>query len=65
MKSSFIHLNATMTDMLCRFLATPSSVFDLHEEKLKGPTSVQQHAITRLAQCVRVKIKCIIILTFN
>ncbi|RCH96416.1 phosphatidylinositol-4- kinase [Rhizopus azygosporus] len=52
---NFIHLNATMTDMLCRFLATPSSVFDLHKEKLKGSTSVQQHAITRLAQCVQTK----------
>lgn len=41
-----------MTDIICRFLATPSPVFDLGE---KGSKSVQEHAIIRLAQCVQTR----------
>ncbi|KAG0740375.1 hypothetical protein G6F23_008320 [Rhizopus arrhizus] len=51
---NFVHLNQTMTDTICRFLATPSPVFDLGE-KNKGAMSVQRHAIIRLAQCVQTK----------
>lgn len=43
-----------MTNTICRFLATPSPVFDLQTEKRKESVSVQQFAIVRLAQCVQV-----------
>lgn len=45
-----------MTNTICRFLATPSPVFDLQTEKRKESVSVQQFAIVRLAQCVQVSI---------
>jgi phosphatidylinositol 4-kinase len=44
-----------MTNTICRFLATPSPVFELQTEKLKESVSVQQYAIIRLAQCVQTK----------
>lgn len=53
--SSFAHLNPLMTNTICRFLATPSPVFDLQTENLKETISVQQFAIVRLAQCVQSK----------
>ena len=40
-----------MTNSICRFLATPSPVFELQAEET---VSVQQFAIVRLAQCVQV-----------
>lgn len=43
-----------MTNTICRFLATPSPVFDLQTEKANETVSVQQFAIVRLAQCVQV-----------
>jgi phosphatidylinositol 4-kinase len=43
-----------MTNTICRFLATPSPVFDLQTEKANETISVQQYAIVRLAQCVQV-----------
>jgi phosphatidylinositol 4-kinase len=44
-----------MTNTICRFLATPSPVFELQTEKSKESVSVQQYAIIRLAQCVQTK----------
>lgn len=44
-----------MTNTICRFLATPSPVFELQTQKLKESVSVQQYAIIRLAQCVQTK----------
>jgi hypothetical protein len=46
-----------MTNTICRFLATPSPVFELQTEKSKETVSVQQYAIVRLAQCVQVRKK--------
>lgn len=43
-----------MTNTICRFLATPSPVFELQTEKVNETISVQQYAIVRLAQCVQV-----------
>lgn len=43
-----------MTNTICRFLATPSPVFELLAEAGQEPLSVQQFAIVRLAQCVQV-----------
>ncbi|KAI9262886.1 hypothetical protein EDC94DRAFT_88967 [Helicostylum pulchrum] len=52
---NFVHLNPNMTNTICRFLATPSPVFELQTEELKESVSVQQYAIVRLAQCVQTK----------
>ncbi|CDS12547.1 hypothetical protein LRAMOSA04741 [Lichtheimia ramosa] len=52
---NFPHLNADMTNTICRFLATPSPVFELLAETGQEPLSVQQFAIIRLAQCVQTK----------
>ncbi|CAO0794100.1 unnamed protein product [Mucor circinelloides] len=52
---NFSRLNHPMTNTICRFLATPSPVFDLQTEKRKESVSVQQYAIVRLAQCVQTK----------
>ncbi|KAI9253575.1 hypothetical protein BY458DRAFT_535835 [Sporodiniella umbellata] len=49
---NFAHLNQTMTDTICRFLATPSPIFDIRE---KGVICVQDHAIVRLSQCVQTR----------
>lgn len=54
---SFERLNPIMTNTICRFLATPSPVFELRTEKSKETVSVQQYAIVRLAQCVQVREK--------
>lgn len=43
-----------MTNTICRFLATPSPVFELQTENVNEIISVQQYAIVRLAQCVQV-----------
>lgn len=43
-----------MTNTICRFLATPSPVFELQTENVNETISVQQYAIVRLAQCVQV-----------
>lgn len=43
-----------MTNTICRFLATPSPVFELQTEESNEAVSVQQYAIVRLAQCVQV-----------
>ncbi|KAI8369570.1 uncharacterized protein BYT42DRAFT_503440 [Radiomyces spectabilis] len=43
--------------MICRFLVTPSPVFDLYTETKGELLSIQQFAITRLAQCVQTKAK--------
>ena len=48
-----------MTNTICRFLATPSPVFDLQTETLKETVSVQQYAVVRLAQCVQVNDMCL------
>jgi phosphatidylinositol 4-kinase len=53
--ASFTRLNHPMTNTISRFLATPSPVFDLQTERLKESVSVQQYAIIRLAQCIKVK----------
>lgn len=45
-----------MTNTICRFLATPSPVFELLAETGQEPLSVQQFAIIRLAQCVQVRL---------
>ncbi|KAL0081209.1 hypothetical protein J3Q64DRAFT_1850940 [Phycomyces blakesleeanus] len=50
---NFPLLNGDMINTLCRFLATPSPVFDLITIQGESPTRVQQLAITRLAQCVQ------------
>lgn len=55
---SFPHLNNDMTNTICRFLATPSSVFELQAEIGQETISVQQFAIVRLAQCVQVNSFC-------
>ncbi|KAI8148722.1 hypothetical protein BJV82DRAFT_642239 [Fennellomyces sp. T-0311] len=47
---NFSHLNSDMTNAICRFLATPSPVFELQAEE---SITVQQFAIVRLAQCVQ------------
>ncbi|KAI8636242.1 hypothetical protein BD408DRAFT_487034 [Parasitella parasitica] len=52
---NFSRLNHPMTNTICRFLATPSLVFDLPTEKLEESVNVQQFAIVRLAQCVQTK----------
>ncbi|KAI7870650.1 hypothetical protein BDF14DRAFT_1772183 [Spinellus fusiger] len=52
---NFTHLSTNMTNTICRFLATPSSVFEMQTEQGVGLISVQQFAITRLAQCVQSK----------
>lgn len=43
--------------MLCRFLATPSLVFEKKATDSDDEMTVQQFAITRLAQCVQVCLK--------
>ncbi|OBZ83610.1 Phosphatidylinositol 4-kinase stt4 [Choanephora cucurbitarum] len=51
---NFPQLNATMINTICRFLATPSPVFEcLVEQQSKKCVSIQQYAIERLAQCVQ------------
>jgi hypothetical protein len=45
-----------MTNTICRFLATPSSVFDLQAEEQEKLLSVKNFAIIRLAQCVQVSL---------
>ncbi|KAI7893269.1 uncharacterized protein EV154DRAFT_600987 [Mucor mucedo] len=52
---NFTHLNPVMTNTICRFLATPSPVFELQTENVNEIISVQQYAIVRLAQCVQTK----------
>ncbi|RCI05105.1 phosphatidylinositol-4- kinase, partial [Rhizopus stolonifer] len=53
---NFPKLNALMTNTICRFLATPSPVFELQiEQHPNRYVSVQQYAIVRLAQCVQTK----------
>ncbi|CEP08014.1 hypothetical protein [Parasitella parasitica] len=52
---NFSRLNHQMTNTICRFLATPSPVFDLQTETTAESVSVQQFAIVRLAQCVQTK----------
>lgn len=46
--------------MLCRFLATPSLVFEKKATDSDDEMTVQQFAITRLAQCVQVCLKLLI-----
>ncbi|KAG0179232.1 phosphatidylinositol-4- kinase [Apophysomyces sp. BC1034] len=52
---NFPHLNSSMTNTICRFLATPSLVFELQTAQDGKNISVQQFAIVRLAQCVQIK----------
>lgn len=52
--TSFPHLNVDMTNNICRFLATPSPVFELQAHIGQENVSIQQFAIVRLAQCVQV-----------
>ncbi|KAI8996972.1 hypothetical protein BDB01DRAFT_769342 [Pilobolus umbonatus] len=52
---NFPHLNHTMVNNICRFLATPSPVFELQTEIVNDSVSVQHYAISRLAQCVQTK----------
>ncbi|KAI7904652.1 uncharacterized protein BX663DRAFT_431102 [Cokeromyces recurvatus] len=44
-----------MTETICRYLATPSPVFELMIELNKNTLTMQKFAITRLAQCVQTK----------
>ncbi|KAI8067784.1 hypothetical protein BC940DRAFT_340507 [Gongronella butleri] len=50
---NFPHMNTNMTNTISRFLATPSSVFELKV----GDVLVQKYAVLRLAQCVSSKPK--------
>ncbi|KAI9260780.1 hypothetical protein BY458DRAFT_439897 [Sporodiniella umbellata] len=42
-----------MINVLCRFLATPSAVFDKKSRNCENETTVEEFAIIRLAQCVQ------------
>ncbi|KAI7889364.1 uncharacterized protein EV154DRAFT_423997 [Mucor mucedo] len=44
-----------MTNAICRFLATPSPVFELKVEQEHETVTMQKFAIVRLAQCVQTK----------
>ncbi|KAG1141414.1 hypothetical protein G6F38_008437 [Rhizopus arrhizus] len=50
---NFPNLSNSIINMLCRFLATPSLVFEKKATDSDGEMTVQQFAITRLAQCVQ------------
>ncbi|KAF7723837.1 phosphatidylinositol-4- kinase [Apophysomyces ossiformis] len=50
---NFTHLNGSMTNTICRFLATPSPVFELQTTQDGENLTVQQFAIVRLAQCIK------------
>lgn len=54
---SFPGLNSKMTNAICRFLATPSPVFELKVEQEQVTTTMQKFAIVRLAQCIQVNMK--------
>lgn len=43
-----------MTETICRYLATPSHVFELVTELDQQTMTMQKFAIIRLAQCVQV-----------
>ena len=43
-----------MTETICRYLATPSPVFELVAELDQQTLTMQKFAIVRLAQCVQV-----------
>lgn len=43
-----------MTETICRYLATPSPVFELVTELDQQTLTMQKFAIIRLAQCVQV-----------
>lgn len=44
-----------MTEMICRYLATPSPVFELVTDLGQTTMTMQKFAIIRLAQCVQVR----------
>lgn len=44
-----------MTNTICRFLATPSPIFEMKVELGHETVTMQKFAIVRLAQCVQVK----------
>ncbi|KAI8973785.1 hypothetical protein BDF20DRAFT_823654 [Mycotypha africana] len=44
-----------MTELICRYLVTPSPVFEMTTELGKVSVTIQQFAITRLAQCIQTK----------
>lgn len=46
-----------MTDTICRYLATPSTVFEAITEVNQKTFTVQKFAIVRLAQCIQVNLK--------
>lgn len=50
-----------MTNTICRFLATPSPVFEFKVEQEKQDVTMQKFAIVRLAQCVQVRKKVTVI----
>lgn len=50
-----------MTNTICRFLATPSPVFEFKVEQEKEDITMQKFAIVRLAQCVQVRKKVTVI----
>ncbi|KAI8079556.1 uncharacterized protein B0P05DRAFT_541070 [Gilbertella persicaria] len=50
---NFPSLNNKMTETICRYLATPSPVFELNTHLERMETTMQKFAITRLAQCVQ------------
>ncbi|CAO3618813.1 unnamed protein product [Mucor hiemalis] len=52
---NFPGLNNKMTNTICRFLATPSPVFEFKVKLGYETVSVQKFAIVRLAQCVQIK----------
>jgi phosphatidylinositol 4-kinase len=51
---SFPGLNNKMTNTISRFLATPSTVFELKVQQCHNEITMQKFAIIRLAQCVQV-----------
>ncbi|KAI9473410.1 MAG: hypothetical protein EXX96DRAFT_304862 [Benjaminiella poitrasii] len=55
MAINFTHLNLPMINTICRFIATPSPIFELQIEKAGESITVQQYAITCLAQCIQSK----------
>ncbi|KAL7310917.1 Phosphatidylinositol 4-kinase stt4 [Mucor circinelloides] len=52
---NFPGLNNKMTETICRYLATPSPVFELTTELDQETLTMQKFAIIRLAQCVQTK----------
>ncbi|KAI8379424.1 uncharacterized protein BYT42DRAFT_514723 [Radiomyces spectabilis] len=51
--NNFTHLNQSMISVICRFLATPSPVFELKADIGQDTVTMQEFATIRLAQCVQ------------